>query len=485
MLLFTTMLAAPLLVPRPDDLGAMMLGALRDKDERKEMGATVKLGLAAISGDEGAMDAASDQAAGMAAGDAAADAAMAAVEHGPAVISFAKLLAKEGYQGIKEATKDEGHKQQSSSGGGQAHGAYAYGGGQPGGKQWGYGGQHWGYEGGQPASGYAYDGQQSGYTFAAKEAAEAARKEAAAAHAARADLAAKLAAATKAAVTKTAEASETKASLEARLAAAEAKLAAAAQAAEMETAVAEVAEAGDEELLGDTSGSALLAGPHLRFRARPTTTARASTRPLGGRGCPRRSGKCPLSRAQRGARSGTPTSKIVGRGATWRASASAPASASHTPSSPRTTPTRRLLRLHGPVHRQDRTIQLDVGDRPPPLLRVQERARPVRAEGREACAWLLQRPGRLRGVRNTGAYTGAYTEDWALPHHNRRFRSSYWHGRQLLSRKEILSQPSEKCLLYGPFPANAHPPGLGLSSPQPDTDHLARWVRFLAPRPWM
>ena len=174
MLLFTTMLAAPLPVPRPDDLGAMMLGALRDKDERKEMGATVKLGLAAISGDEGAMDAASDQAAGMAAGDAAADAAMAAVEHGPAVISFAKLLAKEGYQGIKEATKDEGHKQQSSSGGGQAHGAYAYGGGQPGGKQWGYGGQHWGYEGGQPASGYAYDGQQSGYTFAAKEAAKAA-----------------------------------------------------------------------------------------------------------------------------------------------------------------------------------------------------------------------------------------------------------------------------------------------------------------------
>ena len=37
----------------------------------------------------------------------------------------------------------------------------------------------------------------------------------------------------------------------------------------------------------------------------------------------------------------------------------------------------------------------------------------------------------------------------------------------------------------GWFPANAHPPGLGLSSPQPDADHLARWVRFLAPRPWM
>ena len=39
----------------------------------------------------------------------------------------------------------------------------------------------------------------------------------------------------------------------------------------------------------------------------------------------------------------------------------------------------------------------------------------------------------------------------------------------------------DPCLFYGRFPANAHPPGLGLSSPQPDTtDHLAR-VRFLAP----
>ena len=26
---------------------------------------------------------------------------------------------------------------------------------------------------------------------------------------------------------------------------------------------------------------------------------------------------------------------------------------------------------------------------------------------------------------------------------------------------------------------------LGLSCPQPDPDHLARWVCFLAPRPWM
>ena len=30
----------------------------------------------------------------------------------------------------------------------------------------------------------------------------------------------------------------------------------------------------------------------------------------------------------------------------------------------------------------------------------------------------------------------------------------------------------------------AHPPGLGLSCPQPDADHPARWVRFLAPRSW-
>ena len=35
---------------------------------------------------------------------------------------------------------------------------------------------------------------------------------------------------------------------------------------------------------------------------------------------------------------------------------------------------------------------------------------------------------------------------------------------------------------YGP--ATAHPPGLGLSCPQPDANHLANWVRFLAPRSW-
>jgi len=37
----------------------------------------------------------------------------------------------------------------------------------------------------------------------------------------------------------------------------------------------------------------------------------------------------------------------------------------------------------------------------------------------------------------------------------------------------------ETCLLYGPSPANAHPPGLGLSCPQPVPEHQARWVRFL------
>ena len=39
----------------------------------------------------------------------------------------------------------------------------------------------------------------------------------------------------------------------------------------------------------------------------------------------------------------------------------------------------------------------------------------------------------------------------------------------------------EPCLLYGPFPANAHPPGLGLSSPV--TPIMARWVRFLLSSP--
>ena len=42
----------------------------------------------------------------------------------------------------------------------------------------------------------------------------------------------------------------------------------------------------------------------------------------------------------------------------------------------------------------------------------------------------------------------------------------------------------DPCLLYGPFPANAYPPGL-----QPDPDHPARWdlgaLLTPAPRPWM
>ena len=36
-----------------------------------------------------------------------------------------------------------------------------------------------------------------------------------------------------------------------------------------------------------------------------------------------------------------------------------------------------------------------------------------------------------------------------------------------------------------PFPCERAPPGLGLSCPQPDANHPARWVRFSAPRPWV
>jgi len=41
-------------------------------------------------------------------------------------------------------------------------------------------------------------------------------------------------------------------------------------------------------------------------------------------------------------------------------------------------------------------------------------------------------------------------------------------------------------LLYGPFPANAHPP-LGVRALLPVARYRSsgRWVRFLAPRPWM
>jgi hypothetical protein len=35
------------------------------------------------------------------------------------------------------------------------------------------------------------------------------------------------------------------------------------------------------------------------------------------------------------------------------------------------------------------------------------------------------------------------------------------------------------------FRHKTNKPRPGLSSPQPDPDHLAHWVRFLAPRPWV
>ena len=44
------------------------------------------------------------------------------------------------------------------------------------------------------------------------------------------------------------------------------------------------------------------------------------------------------------------------------------------------------------------------------------------------------------------------------------------------------TQRRKRKFSHGRFPANAHPPGLGLSCPQPDPDHPAPWVRFLAPR---
>lgn len=69
--------------------------------EARGMGQTMKMGFAAMSGDEAAMDAASDQASGMAS-DAAANGAAAAMEHGPALVDFAKLLAAEGVKGYKE-----------------------------------------------------------------------------------------------------------------------------------------------------------------------------------------------------------------------------------------------------------------------------------------------------------------------------------------------------------------------------------------------
>ena len=214
------------------------------------MGATMKMGLAVMSGDEDATDIAADQASGMAA-DAASNAAAAAVEHGPAIVDVAKILASEGYKGFKEAQASSEEDRRKNYEGGQPSG-YAYGGSSPyvptphgGGQleQWGYayggGGQH-----GPISHGSQHEQWGSAYgqhqVAAAEAAAEAARTQAAAASAAKANLEAKLAEATEAAKAQTAEAIAAKANLEARLAEAESKLSAAAEAANMETAEAEV-----------------------------------------------------------------------------------------------------------------------------------------------------------------------------------------------------------------------------------------------------
>ena len=55
-------------------------------------------------------------------------------------------------------------------------------------------------------------------------------------------------------------------------------------------------------------------------------------------------------------------------------------------------------------------------------------------------------------------------------------------GAPQLGETQSADQPSVGDPRYGP--ATAHPPGLGLSSPQPDAERLANWVRFLAPRSW-
>ena len=214
------------------------------------MGATMKMGLAVMSGDEDATDIAADQASGMAA-DAASNAAAAAVEHGPAIVDVAKILASEGYKGFKEAQASSEEDRRKNYEGGQPSG-YAYGGSSPHGptphgggqlEQWGYayggGGQH-----GPVSHGSQHEQWGSAYgqhqVAAAEAAAEAARTQAAAASAAKANLEAKLAEATEAAKAQTAEAIAAKANLEARLAEAESKLSAAAEAANMETAEAEV-----------------------------------------------------------------------------------------------------------------------------------------------------------------------------------------------------------------------------------------------------
>ena len=60
-----------------------------------------------------------------------------------------------------------------------------------------------------------------------------------------------------------------------------------------------------------------------------------------------------------------------------------------------------------------------------------------------------------------------------------RSTSSEWRGRSAARRETRSAKPTlgEPC--YGP--ATAHPPGLGLSCPQPDPNRLANWVHFLAP----
>jgi len=222
------------------------------------MGATMKMGLAVMSGDEDATDIAADQASGMAA-DSASNAAAAAVEHGPAIIDVAKILASEGYKGFKEAQASSEEDRRKNYEGGQPSG-YAYGGSSPHGptphgggqlEQWGYayggGGQH-----GPVSHGSQHEQWGSAYgqhqVAAAEAAAEAARTQAAAASAAKANLEAKLAEATEAAKAQTAEAIAAKANLEARLAEAESKLSAAAEAANMETAEAQAAKAEAEAL---------------------------------------------------------------------------------------------------------------------------------------------------------------------------------------------------------------------------------------------
>ena len=223
------------------------------------MGATMKMGLAVMSGDEDATDIAADQASGMAA-DAASNAAAAAVEHGPAIVDVAKILASEGYKGFKEAQASSEEDRRKNYEGGQPSG-YAYGGSSPHGPTPHGGGQleQWGYAyggGGQdgPISHGGSQHEQWGSAYgqhqvaAAEAAAEAARTQAAAASAAKANLETKLAEATEAAKAQTAEAIAAKANLEARLAEAESKLSAAAEAANMETAEAQAAKAEAEAL---------------------------------------------------------------------------------------------------------------------------------------------------------------------------------------------------------------------------------------------